>query len=38
MKCRKTALIEATQFDNDGNHPAVFADESSPTGLAIYDL
>jgi hypothetical protein len=38
MKYRKTALIEATQFNNDGDHPAVFADERNPTGLTIYDL
>jgi hypothetical protein len=38
MKYRKTALIEATQFNNEGDHPAVFADERSQTGLAIYGL
>lgn len=37
-KFRKTALIEAVQFNKLGDHPAVHADDNSPTGFAIYTL
>lgn len=39
MKYRKKpVVIEASQFFNLGDHPAVFADASSPTGFGIHTL
>lgn len=37
-KYRKTALIEATQWNQMGDHPAVVEHTSSPTGFAIITL
>ena len=37
-KFRKTALIEATQFNKMGDHPAVLEAPESPTGFGIYTL
>ena len=39
MKYRKKpVVIEATQFFKLGDHPAVVADSSSPTGFGIHTL
>jgi len=38
MKYRKTALIDAVQFNHPGDHPAVVATDQSPTGFAIMTL
>ena len=39
MKYRKKpVVIEATQFFKLGDHPAVVADASSPTGFGIHTL
>lgn len=35
---KKPVVIEAVQFNKIGDHPAVFADERSATGLAIHTL
>ena len=35
---RKTALIQAVQFNKPGDHPEVIATEESPTGYALYGL
>ena len=35
---RKTAIIEAVQFNKLGDHPAVVAAPESPTGFGIYTL
>ncbi len=37
-KFRKTALIEAMQFNKLGDHPAVVAAPESPTGFGMYTL
>lgn len=38
MKYRKTTLIEAKQFNQIGDHPAVVATDESPTGFGINTL
>lgn len=38
MTYRKTATIEAVQFNAPGDHPQVYADPTSPTGFAIDTL
>lgn len=39
MKYRKRpVVIEATQFNDLGDHPAVKADSRSPTGFAMHTL
>lgn len=37
-KFRKTALIEAVQFNKPGDHPAVVETSESPTGFGINTL
>jgi len=37
-KYRKTALIEAVQFNGLGDHPAVIVTPESPTGFGIFTL
>jgi hypothetical protein len=39
MKFRKKpVVIDAVQFNKMGDHPAVVADENSPTGFGIHTL
>lgn len=38
MKYRKKTLVEATQFNKLGDHPAVVEDPTSPTGFGINTL
>jgi hypothetical protein len=38
MKYRKTALIEATQWNKMGDHPQVYATGDSSTGFALHTL
>lgn len=39
MKFRKKpVVIEATQFNKEGDHPSVVADPASPTGFGIHTL
>lgn len=33
---KKPVVIEATQFNEDGDHPAVVRDDRSPTGWAMH--
>lgn len=35
---KKPVVIEAVQFNKLGDHPAVVADDSSPTGFGIHTL
>lgn len=35
---KKPVVIDAVQFQRDGDHPAVHKDDRSPTGYAIYTL
>ena len=35
---KKPVVIDAVQFNALGDHPAVHADDRSPTGFAIYTL
>lgn len=35
---KKPVVIEATQFNKMGDHPAVHRDNESPTGFAIHTL
>lgn len=37
-KYRKTALVEASQFNKAGDHPAVVETTESPTGFGINTL